>query len=118
MAESVLQEKSFSFALHIVAAYKKLCAINEYVLSKQMLRSGTSIGANISEANMAQSKADFSSKMYIALNEANETNYWIRLLKESAYMDEATAMELHHECSELIRMLVSTTKTTAPRPTT
>ena len=114
MSESVLKGKSFDFALPIVAAYKKLRENGEHVMSKQMLRCGTSIGANIAEANMAQSLADFSAKMYIALKEANETLYWL-LLKRAEYMDTPEAEGLISDCKELLRMLISTTKKTAPR---
>ena len=115
MSESVLKGKSFDFALSIVAAYKKLRENGEHVMSKQMLRCGTSIGANIAEANMAQSLADFSAKMYIALKEANETLYWLLLLKRAEYMDTPEAEGLISDCKELLRMLISTTKKTAPR---
>ena len=84
-------------------------------MSKQMLRSGTSIGANIAEANMAQSIADFSSKMYIALKEANETLYWLELLSMSGYLDTYSAQNIIADCKELLKMLVSTTKKTALR---
>ena len=84
-------------------------------MSKQMLRCGTSIGANVAEANMAQSIADFSSKMYIALKEANETLYWLDLLSRAGYLGTETASNMTTACKELIRMLVSTTKKTAPR---
>jgi four helix bundle protein len=115
MGESILKDKSFLFALHIISVYKELCNRQEYVMSKQMLRSGTSIGANIAEAERGQSTSDFTAKMYISLKEANETNYWIRLLKASSYLDNEEANTLLNECDELIRMLVATTKKTAPR---
>ena len=115
MGESILKNKSFLFALHIVSAYKELCNKQEYVMSKQMLRSGTSIGANIAEAERGQSVADFTSKMYISLKEANETDYWIRLLKASSFLNEEEANSLLNECDEIIRMLVATTKRTSPR---
>ena len=84
-------------------------------MSKQMLRSGTSIGANIAEAERGQSVSDFTAKMYISLKEANETNYWIRLLKASSFLTDKEADVLLDECEELIRMLVATTKKTSPR---
>ena len=115
MGESVLSEKSFDFALSIVNTYKTLREKGEYVLSKQMLRSGTSIGANVAEANMAQTLADFSSKMYIALKEANETSYWLKLLGRAGYLNQAETNELTEKCRELLRMLIATTKKTAPR---
>ena len=115
MGESVLKDKSFEFALSIVETYKGLREKGEYVMSKQMLRCGTSIGANISEANMAQSIADFSSKMYIALKEANETLYWVSLLSKAGYLDTETSEKLTTTCHELLKMLISTTKKTSPR---
>ena len=85
---NVVGDKSYQFALRIIKAYKYIAFTEkEYVLSKQMLRSGTAIGALIREADYAQSKADFISKQSIALKEANETAYWISLLKDSGYMD-------------------------------
>ena len=84
-------------------------------MSKQLLKSGTSIGANIAEANMAQTLADFSAKIYIALKEANETLYWLELLGRAKFIDSATFSELTSSCKEIISMLVATTKKTAPR---
>ena len=115
MGESVLKDKSFSFALDIVATTKKLREEGEYVMSKQLLRCGTSIGANIAEANMAQSIADFSAKMYIALKEASETLYWLQLLKQAGYMEPASSDSMIDNCQELLRMLIATTKKTSPR---
>ena len=84
--EKKIDERTFDFALKVVDLYKYLTENKEYVLSKQMLRSGTSIGANIQEAQAAQSKADFVSKMSIASKEARETKYWLRLLSKSDYL--------------------------------
>ena len=98
--DNVIVEKSKSFALRIVKAYKFLVEKNEYVLSKQMLRSGTSIGANVKEAVYAQSTADFISKMSIALKEASETEYWIELLIESEYITEQAGNSLKNDCVE------------------
>lgn len=110
--ESPLRNKSYAFALRIIKLYKYLVAENkEYVLSKQVLRSGTAIGALISEAKFGQSKADFISKMNIALKEANETDYWLSLLKDSEYIDEKQYKSLNKEINELISMLASTVKT-------
>jgi four helix bundle protein len=110
--ESPLKNKSYAFALRIIKLYKYLTAENkEYVLSKQVLRSGTAIGALISEAKFGQSKADFISKMNIALKEANETDYWLSLLKDSDYIDEKQYKSLNKEINELISMLASTVKT-------
>jgi len=88
--QNVIAEKSFQFAIRTVNVYKYLCANkNEYVMSKQLLRSGTSIGANIAESKNAQSRADFISKLNIALKEATETKYWIRLLYATEYFIDA-----------------------------
>ena len=83
MAKSIIQTKSFMFALQIIALYKVLQGQREFVISRQLLRSGTSIGANVEEASAAQSRADFLSKMSIASKEARETRYWLLLLEES-----------------------------------
>jgi four helix bundle protein len=88
LGESVLKEKSYDFALRIVNLNKYLQLHKEFVLSKQVLRSGTAIGAMVSEAKFAQSKADFVNKLSIALKEANETSYWLELLKDSKYIDK------------------------------
>ena len=90
MSENIIVDKSFDFAVRIVNSNKYLNnEQKEYVLSKQLLRSGTSIGANVSEAERAQSKADFISKMSIALKEANETNYWLKLLYKTDYLSKS-----------------------------
>lgn len=110
--ESPLRNKSYAFALRIIKLYKYLVSENkEYVLSKQLLRSGTAIGALISEAKFGQSKPDFISKMNIALKEANETDYWLSLLKDSDYIDEKQYKSIQKDVNELISMLVSTVKT-------
>lgn len=110
---SVAYDKAFGFALDIIELYKYLTIKeNEYVLSKQILRSGTSIGANIKEGINGQSKKDFLSKMSIALKEAEETEYWIQLLKHSNYIDKNTTTILLENCKEIIKILVSTIKTT------
>ena len=85
MGRNVLKEKSYAFALRIVKLYKYLSVHKEYVLSKQVLRSGTAVGALVSESEFGQSKADFVSKLSIALKEANETVYWLSLLKDAGY---------------------------------
>ena len=107
-----IENRSFQFALRIV----KLCEHlrnekKEYTLSKQLLRAGTSIGANIAEAEQAQSRADFISKMNIALKEAVETNYWLRLLQASDYLSEAEFSSIHSDCRELEKMLTAIIKT-------
>lgn len=110
--QNPLKDKSYAFALRIVSAYKHLVAEKkEYVLSKQVLRSGTSIGANIAEANQAQSRPDFVSKLSISLKEAVETEYWINLLKDSDYMTERESGSLLADCQELIKMLTASIKT-------
>ncbi|MFZ1699550.1 MAG: four helix bundle protein [Pyrinomonadaceae bacterium] len=110
--ENPLRSKSYSFALRIVKAYKYLASEKkEFVLSKQLLRSGTSIGANVAEANQAQSRADFISKLSIALKEAVETEYWLCLLRDAEYITADQAESLLAECLELVRMLTSAIKT-------
>jgi four helix bundle protein len=110
--ENPLRTKSYAFALRSVKLYRHLCEQNkEYVLSKQLLRSGTSIGANIAEANQAQSKSDFVHKLSISLKEAVESEYWLNLLKDSEYLTEAQFNSLIADCNELIRMLTASIKT-------
>ena len=108
-----LANKSYSFALKIVTLYKGLVSKNkEYVLSKQLLRSGTSIGANISEANGAISEADFSAKVSIAYKESLETKYGLNLLKDSEYIDSEIATSLISDADELSKIMFSILKTT------
>lgn len=110
--ENIVMNKSYAFALRIIKLYKHLVAEQkEYVLSKQVLRSGTAIGALVKEAEHAQSKADFINKMNIALKEANETEYWLMLLKDSDYFDEKSFLSIHADSSELIKLLASIVKT-------
>jgi len=112
MKESVLKDKSYKFALRIIKLYMYLSKeIKEFVLSKQILRSGTSIGANIEEANQAQSKLDFIHKLSIALKEAAETNYWLRLLRDSKLIEQKLADSFLKDCEELQKMLTSSIKT-------
>lgn len=109
--ENIVMSKSYSFALRIIKLYKYLIsAQNEFVLSKQILRSGTGIGALIKESEHAQSKADFINKMNIALKEANETEYWLMLLKDSNYITLKSFESIHSECIELIKLLASIVK--------
>ena len=108
----ILKEKSYAFALRIV----KLCRHlgeekREYVLSKQILRSGTSIGANVAEANQAQSKADFIHKLSIAHKESFETEYWLNLLRDSEYLTTSQASSLIEDCCELQKILTASIKT-------
>ncbi len=110
--ENITQNKSFDFAVRIVNLFKHLSNDKkEFVLSKQVLRSGTSIGANISEAIQGQSKKDFLSKMNIALKEANETEYWLRLLKATGYLSENEYKSIYKDCIELEKLLISIVKT-------
>ncbi len=110
MAENIIARKSFDFAIQIIQLYKKLVEEKEYIISKQLLRSGTSIGANVNESISAESKKDFISKLSISLKEARETNYWLMLLKESSLtnINVGSYIELNEE---LIRLLVSIIKT-------
>ncbi|MEM9832217.1 MAG: four helix bundle protein [Bacteroidota bacterium] len=110
MKKSIIQEKSFQFAIYVVRCCQNLQSRNEFVLSKQLLRSGTSIGANAREASQASSKKDFIYKMSIALKEAVETQYWIELLKEADYLAEKEADSLHADCTELCKILSTIVK--------
>ena len=111
--ENVVMNKSYAFALRIVKLYKYLVyEKKEYVLSKQLLRSGTSIGALIREGEHAQSKADFLNKMNVALKEANETQYWIELLRDSSYLSFEESLSIYDNANELIRLLASIVKST------
>ena len=108
---NVVAEKSFLFAVRIVRLYKHLSENKkEFVLSKQLLRSGTSIGANIAESQQAQSRADFLSKLEIALKEASETKYWLRLMKETEYLSAAEFESIYPDCVEIEKLLVSIVK--------
>ncbi len=112
MSENIIVDKSFDFAVRIVNLNKYLYnEQKEYVLSKQLLRSGTSIGANVSEAERAQSKADFISKMSIALKEANETNYWLKLLYKTDYLNKSQYDSINTDINELISILIAICKT-------
>ena len=116
MAESILKDKSYAFAIEIVKLSQVLVADSrEFVMSKQLVRSGTAIGALLREAEFAQSKKDFVNKMSIALKEANETVYWIDLLKDTGYMNIENHKTLVSSCKEIIAMLVSSIKTTKSR---
>ena len=110
MNEGPVYSKSFDFALKIVSLFQQLVAQKEFILSKQMLRCGTSIGANVNEASAGQSKKDFISKMAIASKEARETLYWLRLLKESKIADIDYSDHMAR-CEELVRILTAIVKT-------
>ena len=110
--DNVILTKSKAFALRVIKLYKYLCGKKrEFVMSKQIMRSGTSIGANVREATRAQSTPDFISKMNIALKEAEETCYWLELLHESEYLDERAFNSLYNDCMELLKILASIVKT-------
>ena len=111
MRDNVIVDKSKAFALRIIKLYKFLCdEKKEYILSKQLLRSGTSIGANVKEAERGQSNADLYAKMNISLKEARETEYWLELLHESDYIDDRAFESIYSDRQELIKILVSITK--------
>ncbi len=109
---NTIQDKSFRFAVRIVNLCKYLqTEQKEFVLTKQLLKSGTSIGANVSESQQAQSRSDFISKLNIALKEAYETNYWLRLLHETTYLTNDAFQSIITDCQELERLLISIIKT-------
>jgi len=111
MAENIITQKSEDFALCCIRLYQALQKESEYVLSKQLLRSGTSIGANIAEANSSHSKKDFYAKICIAYKEAHETDYWIRLLQKSS-LTQQDISQLKSDCEEIIRILAKIKITT------
>ncbi len=108
----ILGDKTLNFAIRIVNLKKFLEEKNEFIISKQILRSGTAIGANCKEAQYAQSKMDFLSKINIALKEASETDYWLTLLYKTDFIQNNLFNSLHNDCDELIKILASTVKTT------
>ncbi len=117
MKNSILKDKSMAFALRIVKLYRYLCdEQHEYVLSKQILRSGTSIGANIAEAFYAQSPADFIAKLHIARKEAGETAYWLDLLNASSLITNTSYLSISSDCEELLKLLTSSIKTASAKP--
>lgn len=110
--ENVVQQKSYAFALRVVNAYKYLAGERkEFVLSKQLLRSGTSVGANVEEAIGGQTKKDFYAKLNIAYKEARETLYWLRLLKDSDFLNKKESDSLMMDCDELLKIIGSIIKT-------
>ena len=116
MKENILLEKSFDFAVRIVNLYKHVTNNKkEYILSKQLLRSGTSIGANVTEAQRGQSKADFTAKMAIALKEAYETEYWLRLLYKTEYMNGNEYDSIHKDIEEIFSLLISICNTASSK---
>ncbi|CAH8282180.1 four helix bundle protein [Mariniflexile fucanivorans] len=109
---NIIRTKSYQFAVRVVNLYKFLVEDRkEFVLSKQLLRSGTSIGANVREAEHAESKADFIHKLSIALKEANETEYWIDLLKETSYLNNSEYISIQVDIKEILKLLTSIIKT-------
>ena len=111
MGKSITIDKSYKFAIRIVNLYKTLCERKEYVLSKQLLRSGTAIGALMKESEHAQSTADFINKVNIALKEANESSFWLNLLKDTNFLNETEYSSINKDCEELIKLTVSIVKT-------
>lgn len=112
ITNSLVYEKAYSFAIRIVNAYKFLKDKQEFVLSKQLLRAGTSVGANIAEANGAISDSDFSAKISIAYKEILETKYWLSLLKDTGYISSDTFNDVHEDADEIAKMLYSILKIT------
>lgn len=111
MKENIIKSKSFAFALRIVKLYQYLTdEKKEYVLSKQLLRAGTAIGAMVREAEHAESKNDFIHKLSIGLKEANETEYWLELIHQSGYLDETSFESFNLEIKEILRLLISIIK--------
>ena len=108
---NLIKDKSYQFALRIIFLYRQMQGQNEYVLSKQLLRAGTSIGANVEEASAAQSRKDFAAKMAISSKEARETHYWLRLIRDSQLCMNIDVGPLIEDCEELIRMLTAIVKT-------
>ena len=114
MKENIIEKKSFEFALKVIELYKKLISQNEYVLSKQLLRSGTSTGANVVEASAAQTKKDFITKMSIASKEARETKYWLNLLSQSKLV-KINLNDYLSDIDEIIKILTSIVKSSQQR---
>jgi four helix bundle protein len=113
MKENIVKNKSFGFAVRIVKVYQYLCEQKkEFVLSKQLLRSGTSVGAMVREAEHAESKTDFKHKMAIAQKEINETIYWLELLKETEYLTSEQFESINSDAIEIIKLITSILKTT------
>ena len=112
ITDNITQQKSYSFAIRIVNAYKYLTnEQKEFILSKQLLRSGTAIGALVREGVHAQSRPDFLNKMNVALKEAYETEYWISLLHDTGYISQEMYQSIHEDSVELVKLLTSIVKT-------
>lgn len=114
-SKSIIAEKAYAFALLVISIYKELKTENEFILSRQILRSGTSIGANVNEAISAESKKDFVHKLSISLKEARETKYWLNLLKDSNFIHQEMYDKSNKKCEELIKILSSIILTTKQR---
>jgi four helix bundle protein len=112
---NIIKEKTYKFALDVIKIYQQMIRQNEFILSKQLVRSGTSIGANVEEATAAQSRKDFISKMSISSKEARETNYWLRLLRDSKLCKGIDYNDLINKSEEIIKILTSIVKTTQKR---
>ena len=113
MSENIIETKSFDFAVRIVGLYKHLTQEKkEFVMAKQLLRCGTSIGANVAEAEKGQSKADFNAKMNIAMKEANETYYWLRLLRRTDYLNEKEFLSMEKDIREILAIITAICKKT------
>lgn len=113
MTENVIKNKSFAFAIRVVKLYQFLCETKkEFILSKQLLRSGTAVGALVREAEHAESKSDFKHKMSIAQKEINESLYWLELLKETSYLTNEQFQSINADAVEIIKLLTSIVKTT------
>ena len=113
MRENIILKKTMDFAIRIVDLYKYLTGEKkEYIMSKQLLKCGTSIGANVYEAVKGQSRNDFLSKIYISFKETSETEYWLKLLTSTAYLNEAQSASILNDCREISRILSSIIKTT------
>jgi four helix bundle protein len=113
MKENVVKDKSMAFAVRIINLYRDLCEKRkEYVMSKQVLRAGTSIGANMAEAECAISRNDFLAKVYIAFKECSETKYWLELLLKTEFITSDEYTSIYNDCDEIYKILSSITKTT------
>ena len=110
--DNIIATKSYAFAVRCVNLYKYLCEVkNDYTIGRQLMRSGTSIGANVKEATRGVSKADFTAKMSISLKEASESEFWIELLRDTGYITEQQADSMLQDCQELLKLLMSIIKT-------
>ena len=110
--KSVALQKSFAFALRIIKLCDYLCEEKRaFVIAKQLLKSGTSVGANLSESDCAMSENDFLAKVYVAYKECSETQYWLELIKEAGYISQEQFNSIYSDCNEITKMLAATTKT-------